>query len=224
MVDRRFVAGVVLVVSALVGALVFTAGASPARVLAASRDIPAGQVLVGSDLATVPLEAGGDTLRHLLAEDQRGLLLGHASTRHLRAGQLLAATDVAPAGPPLREVSIPVGADHAPSGRIGTGDRVDVLATYGEAVAARTVVVAHDVEVVSVASQQALIGGGDAGAVAAVTITCDGRTASLIVFAARSAKVDVVRAVGPGGLAVGPVGFEDLAPALVTTTVPGARR
>src|SRR5207248_7076 len=146
----------------------------------------------------VSIDVDGDVLGHLVRVDRQQLLAGRVAVRHLDAGELLRPTDLVASGPAVREVSIPVGADHVPSGRLAPGDRVDVLATYGDGAAAQTVVVAGSVEVVAVTSQQALIGGGDAGAISAITVACDERVAALLVFAARSAKVDVVRALGTG--------------------------
>lgn len=207
--DRRFVAGAVLIVAALLGAILFrSADAATVRVLAAARDMPSGHSVGPLDVTEVSVAVDGT--HGFLLSDRRGSLAGLVTAHRIASGELLRESDLASLGPALREVSIPVGAEHVPSGRVGPGDRVDVLATYGDGDLARTVVVARAVEVVAVTSQQSLIGGGDSGALSAVTVACDARTASLLVFAARSAKVDIVKAVGQVGDGAGGVGYGDL--------------
>jgi len=207
--DRRFVAGMVLVVSALLGLYAFRADASGAPVLAAARDIAAGHVIGPDDLAEVTVKVDGALPRSLVPATARNSVEGQVALRHLPAGQLVQAGDSGPSGPARREVSVPVGPDHVPSGRISAGDRVDVLATYGDGAAVRTVVVARAVEVVGVDATTSLLGGDEGGPLSAVTVATDTRTASLLVFAGRSAKVDVVKALGDsdGG---GEVGYDDL--------------
>jgi Flp pilus assembly protein CpaB len=223
--DRRLVAGAVLAVAAVVGALAFRgADAAPVQVLSLGREISAGEAVGAADLVPLRINVNDDALGHLVRADRADLIAGRVATRHLQPGELLRPNDLVESGPAVREVSIPVGADHVPSGRLSAGDRVDVLATYGDNRDARTVVVARSIEVVAVTSQQSLIGGGDAGALSAVTVACDERTAALLVFAARSAKVDVARALGTSSAGIGPVGVDDLARAGVTGTTPAASK
>jgi Flp pilus assembly protein CpaB len=193
--DRRFVAGLILMVCALFGAVVFRgAEAAPVEVLAAAHDVPTGTSLSDADVVAVPVRVSDPVARHLIPAGT--VVAGRSAAHHLAAGALLSDDDLGPAGPSRREVSVPVSAEHIPSGRIAPGDRVDVLSTSGDGPSASTTVVAAGVEVVAVTSQESLIGGGDSAAIAAVTISCDPATASAVVFASRAAKVDVVKAIG----------------------------
>ena len=208
--DRRFVAGAVLLASALLGLYAFRgAEAATTPVLAAAHDISTGQLIGSGDLAEATVRVDGPARRHLVPVDRREVIDGQVAVRRIAAGQLLQDGDTAPGGPGRREVSVPVGADHVPSGRIQPGDLVDILATYGDAASVRTVVVARGVEVVGVTAQESFVEARESGPVSAITVATDARTASLLVFASRSAKVDVVKAVGPseGGDAVG---YDDL--------------
>ena len=210
-------AGAILVASALLGVLVFRpAGAAGRKAVTAARDIPAGHAVTSSDLRVAEVRVPDETA---VVRDP-GDATGRVAVHHIAAGDLVSPSDLADGGPARREVSVPVGADHVPSGRIQPGDHVDVLATYTDGTSSRTSVVARTVEVVAVTSQQALIGGGDAGALSAVTVACDPHTAAVLVFAARTAKVDVVKAVGGEGAEMPTVGVSDLAG--VTDTVRAA--
>jgi Flp pilus assembly protein CpaB len=219
--DRRFVAGLVLVLSAFVGALLFRgSGSGTVQVLAASHDLSVGEVIGPSDIVAVAIQVDDGALRQLVSAERRSTVVGELAARRVMAHQLLSPSDVAASIPPAREVSIAVSADHSPSGRLATGNRVDVLATYGEGASARTVVVAHGVEVVAVSSEQALIGAaGDASSVSAITVSCDPGTASMIVFASRSAKVDVVRVLGRSDQGAESVSFDNLGHQTSTPTM-----
>ena len=209
--DRRVVAGAALIVAGVIGAVVFSRGdVASTSVLVPGRDLPPGHVLEAADLIDTPVEVRPEALRRLFTADRRKAVEGRAVVRLLRAGELIGLDDVSDRGPSLREVSVPVVGDHGPPGRLDVGDRVDVLATFGESDAARTVAVARAVQVVGLTSPRSVIAGGDLGPVVAVTVACDAATASRVVFAGRSAKVDVVRVVGDDGAPPTAVGFDDL--------------
>lgn len=91
-------------------------------------------------------------------------LVGTVSRSHLGPGEILHPGDVVEstaaqrAAAPSREVSLRIDHDRAVDGRLEVGDRVDVLATYGNGVDALTFVVLEDVPVLAVASLDSRIG------------------------------------------------------------------
>ena len=115
---------------------------------------------------------------------------GRVATRAVTAGAPLAPADLAARAAPdgLRAMAVPVATAHAVGGRLGPGDRVDVVDTTAT-------FVARGAEVLAVGPGSG--GGfGDAGGERFVTVAVDAETALRLAHAAADGKVDVVRSTG----------------------------
>lgn len=124
-------------------------------------------------------------------------LAGTVSRSHVAPGEILHRGDVVEstaaqrAAAPAREVSLRIDHDRAVDGRLETGDRVDVLATYGNGVDALTLVVLADVPVLSVASVDSRI--GSSGSVV-LTLALEHRSDTVsLAHAVDNADLTVVR-------------------------------
>ena len=98
-----------------------------APLVVAARAITAGTVITAGDLTTASIRADPSILAALVTSVGDGA--GRVARRDLAPGELVAAADLlAPAAPHgLRSMAIPIEPAHAAGGRIGVGDRVDVV-------------------------------------------------------------------------------------------------
>jgi Flp pilus assembly protein CpaB len=124
-------------------------------------------------------------------------LAGTVSRSHIGEGELLQRGDVVEstaaqrAAAPAREISLRIDHERAVDGRLEVGDRVDVLATYGNGVDALTFVVLADAPLLSVATLEGRVGGS--GAVV-ITLALDRRADTIaLAHAADNADITVVR-------------------------------
>ncbi|MGI8574501.1 MAG: SAF domain-containing protein [Egibacteraceae bacterium] len=151
----RAVVGGFLVAAAAVG--VFAAytnamGPPTSSYLVAVEPAPAGDRLEASDLALVamelPPEIGGQ------AYTDPAAVVGAVTVAPLGAGELIQTGDIAASsGPPApRELSFRIDAAKAVQGSLQTGERIDVLATYGTGPDGYTLTVAGAVPVLGVES------------------------------------------------------------------------
>lgn len=115
--------------SAVVGAWVFTATSERMSVVTAAHDIEPGEVLSASDLRVVEIGRSGE-LRAVLS-DQQELVIGRAARGPIPAGTVLnvdlfaSADQVIPNGSAVVGASLEPGA--APIADLRPGDRVDLL-------------------------------------------------------------------------------------------------
>ena len=124
----RVIGGILLVVAAVViGARVIGASTKTVGVWAADRDLAAGTVLSGSDLITAEVNLGDNAGMYLASGSASPV--GLTVITPLRAGELLAASAVEPAGRG-RVVAIGVQPDHMPPG-VGHGSIIDLYLTSG---------------------------------------------------------------------------------------------
>lgn len=194
----RAVVGGLLVAGAMVGAVALS------RTVGAPETVP---VVVASAAISPfdPLGTENLEVMHLAMPDQvlestysdPADLAGTVSRSHLRPGEVLNQGDVVEStrsqreAAPAREISLRIDADRAVDGRLETGDRVDVLATYGNGVDALTFVVLADAPVLSVASVDSRI--GSSGALV-LTLALDHRSETVaLAHAADNADLTVVR-------------------------------
>lgn len=116
--------------SAVIGAWVFTATSERMSVVTAARDIEPGEVLSAADLRVV--EIGQSSELRAVLSDQQELVIGQAARGPIPAGTVLntdlfaSADQVIPAGSSVVGASLEPGA--APIADLRPGDRVDLLA------------------------------------------------------------------------------------------------
>lgn len=203
----RAVVGGFLVAVAAVGVFAAysdaTAGPDTSYVVA-TRDIAIGEQLEPGDLDLVPMTLPDP--QRALSFDDPGVLVGATTVAPLAADQIVQSTSVVATGAEsgTRFVSFPVEADRALGGAIRPGERIDILATYGD----YTVFVLGDVTVVDTTAA----GGERLGSGATVTFTVDvgNREAErALTHAAATATLTVARTTGAPD--EGPI---DLAPYL----------
>lgn len=204
----RALLGALLITVAALGAFVVASrgDSSPGTsYLVATRAVDAGRPILSADFrleeAVLPADAAS------LVFSDPGSLRGAVALAPILPGQLIGQGDVLLSGDgraePGKEYSFQIPRDHAVDGRIARGERVDVLATYGNGDRMETWVVARDAEVTAVDD------GADPslGDTEEVTITLgvdDEGTILRLVHATDSAVVTLVRATRGGDLADGP--------------------
>ncbi len=193
-VDTRLVVGLVLVaVSVLAGLRLSARSDHAVTVLAAAADLPAGHVLTAADLVPTRVDAVPGALRGLVRAGGRSPV-GRALREPIAAGVLVPRAAFGARAPAGREVAVPMTPEHALGGALEAGDRVDVLASFDKGTEiARTVTVARNARVVEVVRADGLFGQRE-GALTALTLAVDPDDAVYLVFAARNAELDLVRA------------------------------
>lgn len=181
MKDVRVIAGIALVMlSILIGALLFRHEDVRSTVWQSTRDLPAGAIVGESDFTPVMADLAGATGQYAI-EPMNGAL-----TRSLKAGEFLPAGAIgAPDTSNQRFVTLPVEPLHAPE--LASGDEVDVWSTNDESGTSQLVL--EGVHVVSVTTD--VVGaGGESGVIVAVASADAGK----LVQAMRAGVIDVVKA------------------------------
>lgn len=195
----RAVVGGFLVAAAAVGIFAAYQGATASRrqrFVVAATALHMGQRLAASDLTTAPMDLT-PTLSSTLAFRDPRALVGAVVVGPVRQGGLIQASDVVAAGARRqRQLSFPVDAARALNGSLQSGDRVDVLATFGTGSGATTVVVASGVRVVDVATAKAgLASNGSSSQVLTVSVT-NATQALALTQAVDAGQLLVVRSTG----------------------------
>lgn len=196
----RFSTGhVVMVVAGLLGLLlslsVLRKADNTVPVVVVTRDVVPGTRLRSDMVGTTRVHADDQSMRNLVAADDRDALLGSIVLASLRAGDLLERSGVGAAstGRAARSVSFPVDASLAVGGEVAAGDRIDVLAAAHDGSATGYVLVAADVVAVHAIGSGPLRGSD--GQVS-ITVTVDAVGAQRLVAALHAADLLVVRATG----------------------------
>jgi Flp pilus assembly protein CpaB len=171
-----------------------TAGPTDSYVVA-GRDLDAGARLRRDDLSLVAADLPAGVRRQAFTDPAD--LVGARLLGPLAAGELVQAAGlVADGGGEGRrhELSFPVERAHALDGRLARGEQVDVLATYGTGIEARTVVVVRGGLVVGVGHDRD--GLGDDGTVV-LTLALD-RPDDVVALthAVQAGRLTVVRSTG----------------------------
>jgi Flp pilus assembly protein CpaB len=199
-VDTRLVVGLLLVALSVLGGLRLASTADDTvAVYAATRDLPADHVLTRDDVRVTRVGAS-DTVIDGLVSARHAPPVGRVLRFPIAEGGLLAGANVggAHAGADGREITVPIGADHALGGALAPGDRVDVLGSFDKGTElAKTLTVAKSAQVVDVVSSDGLFGQRD-GELSAITLSVKPDDVVLVAFALRNGEVDVVRAARPG--------------------------
>ena len=229
----RAVVGGLLVTVALLGTWwTSTAASKPPRTsfLVAAHDLSPGHRLERSDLALVVTDLPASLRRRAFTDPSS--LVGNVALAPIAGGELVqsAAVGDGKGGVPARDLSFVVDADWAAGGTLRAGDRIDLMATYGDGLGSETMRVLADVTVRRVAAS----GGEGLGSTARQTITValtDPESVKAAVNAARAATVTVVRstAAKPAperGPYRAPTGDDSTDPATTraTTTTTAVRR
>lgn len=194
----RALLGGVLVGAALVGAVGLARSASTPPVepvVVAAADIAPGEPLGPHNLSVRELAMPAEVLPGTYADPDA--LLGTVARGYLEPGELLQpgsvveSTALQRAAAPAMEVSLRIDADRAVEGRLEAGDRVDVLATYGNGLDAVTLVVLADAPVLSVSRAD---GGVTSSRAVVLTLALEQRPETVaLAHAVDNAEVTVVR-------------------------------
>lgn len=190
--------GALLIAAAMVGAVALSRSAATpetAPVVVAAQAISPFDDLGPHNLRVVDLALPDEVLAstYAVASDLAGTVSRSyvAPGEILNAGDVVEATAAQRAAAPAREISLRIDNARAVDGRLESGDRVDVLATYGSGVDALTFVVLADVPVLSVASVDTRMGSSDS---VVLTLALEERRATVaLAHAADNADLTIVR-------------------------------
>lgn len=199
----RAVVGALLITASIVGVLLANRAASDGphtSYLVLRHDVDAGARIDRTDLREERLELTAAVAEHaVLATDD----FGHATAlAPLAAGQLLVRPSVrmgpndAPADPAARAFSFAVERPRALDGDIQTGERIDLLATYGEGADAETLVAARDVAVVRVRTPDAKASISSGSEVVLTVALADADAVTRLAHATTVADITIVRSTG----------------------------
>lgn len=149
----RAVVGGLLVAIAAVGVFAAWSGANKgpsSRYVVAARPVAAGSVLSADDLKTAAIDLPQDQAGRAFSD--RNVLVHSVSLGPLDAGELVQSGSVLPAhgSKPRPEFSFGIDADRAVAGTLRSGDRIDILVTYGTGAGSVTQLVSTDGRVLAV--------------------------------------------------------------------------
>jgi Flp pilus assembly protein CpaB len=214
------VLGGLLVATSTVGmyaAYTTATGGAAASYVVAARTIRPGDTLAADDLTRTPVDLP-DALRGHTFTDPHSLI-GATALAPLEPGELIQASQVIrkQGGPLTSELSFPIEAS-----RIGSwvrpADDVDIFATYGTGTDAYSVVVARQVQLISVTRARGTLGGESASVILTVALP-DGTDTIALAHATRVAALSVVRTTGTRADPDSPTVYRP-APASSPATVP----
>lgn len=210
--SRTIVGGLLVSTAALAAFLsVSGAGGSPQQsVVISRRALAAGERLDISTLATTSVDTRtAESLRAFLSVDA---LAGAVALAPIGEGELVQRSAVLTGGPtePTRQFSFPVDRERALNGDLRSGERVDVLATYGSGSDATTTVLARDANVIRVTDAKSGSLGSSGKLIVTLALTSPDQLLDA-VHAAQVASITVVRStlagetVGTRSAATGPL-------------------
>jgi Flp pilus assembly protein CpaB len=134
--DPRAIVGICLTLAALAGSVAFWVSATDSRpVLIATRDLPAGAVLRGSDLGVAYVHVDDAVYRAALPSDTLDSLVGRQLGEPIHADQVLARAQLADQLGLAQDqvaITIPARPDSAVDGRLRPGDSVQILVTVAD--------------------------------------------------------------------------------------------
>lgn len=188
----------VMIVAGLLGMLLTLAllrGADRrVDVAVAAHDLRAGSAFAASDVRSERVKMDDDLLGTVLRPDDIAELDGAVVTETIRAGELIARTDVraAAASSGLRAVSIPIEPARAVNGDLVPGDRVDVVLAAEKEVA----IIVADAEVLDVSDPDGRGALGDVDEQFTITLAVDASGAQLLAAAIADGDILIARATG----------------------------
>lgn len=201
-VDRRMLAGLLLVVLSLAGGLLLWRGATETTpILVAARDIAPGHVIERDDLRISEARLDGSLASMALTENELDAAVGRTASTTIHAGEMLVAPDLA-SGPVLGAdevaVTIPVAADSIYPGLTPT-DEVALLATsHAGKPESRTVVLLDRATVFAIGLERRVIRSStsndpnDGATVANITLAVPRSEAEAVAHAVANATITVV--------------------------------
>lgn len=196
----RAVVGGLLIALAAVGTFAGYANATSDHRLdyvVASHALMVGHRIVAGDLTTEPMDLP-PSIAGSLAFRNPARLVGALLVGPVSAGELVQSGDVVAdaLAPQERELSFSLKASQAVDGTLQPGDRVDVLATYGNGTDATTLAVARNVPVVARTDASASLGtAGDQAEVVTLALADSGETLA-VAQAVNAGQVMLVRSTG----------------------------
>jgi len=210
--SRTIVGGLLVSTAALAAFLsVSGAGGSPQQsVVISRRALAAGERLDSSTLATTSVDTRtAESLRAFLSVEA---LAGAVALAPIGEGELVQRSAVLTGGPtePTRQFSFPVDRERALNGELRSGERVDVLATYGSGSDATTTVLTRDANVIRVTDAKSGSLGSSGKLIVTLALTSPDQLLDA-VHAAQVASITVVRStlagetVGTRSAATGPL-------------------
>jgi hypothetical protein len=187
--DARFVIGLAfLVISAIAGARLLADAAATVPVWTLTRDLPAGALLVASDVTSVQVREVG--LAYVPGSEA---VVGRRLVRDVGAGEFIPVTSLIKGqqGAPTRMVTLAVDPLHMP-GDLRRGHRVDLWSTPEvESVLAAPLLVMSGLIVMDVPSQERSL------STVAVTVEVPVDQVQIVISAVRSGVIDLVRVPNP---------------------------
>ena len=178
------------------GQRILAAADNTVTVWAAARDLPRGESVDAADLEAVQVRLPSDTLSEYVTTVDEAT--GSVLLNPIHAGEFVPLATIA-RGPDARagrSITIPISPEHAAGGRLGVGDRVDVLATFNSGdVRARTVAVARSLEVLGTVDAGGVITGEEA--TVGISVAATPEEAARLAFAIRTGEIDLARVEAP---------------------------
>lgn len=161
-------------------------------VAVAAIDLPAGREVELIHLRAVEVDVDDEVYATLVPWAAATSLVGQVTAHAINEGALVENADFRdPSGPAgLRSMSIPIDAEHAVGGELGSGDRIDLILVSDEG--PRYVLAAAEVLAVSPTGELGALASGDFYIVVAVDVD----EALLVAEAIRDGRIEVVRSTG----------------------------
>ena len=199
---RRFSARVssghlVMVVAGLLGTVLGVAalrqGPRGVPIAVAAHEIRAGETVGPSDFRTARVASSDDLLSRLLRAHDVRAVRGRIAVATVEAGEPIVRRTLRPAAARhgLRAMSVPIDPSRAVGGRLGSGDRVDVLFAGAEAVS----IIVRDAEVIAV-DAKGRGGIGETSRPFTVTLAVDARQSQLLAAAIADGDISIARTTG----------------------------
>jgi hypothetical protein len=196
-IDTRVVVGLLLVALSILGGLrLASTSDNTVPVYVAAKDLPADHVLTPGDFRITRIHASADTLAGLVVATKGSPPVHRVLRFPVAEGGLVATSTLGGVASRGREITVPIGSDHALGGALEVGDRVDILASFDKGTEdAKTLTIASGAQVVDVVHADGLFGQRE-GELTALTVSVAPDDVVFVAFAVRNGDVDVVRANG----------------------------
>ena len=165
------------------------------EVAVATHEIRAGETIGRDDVRVERIRAGHDLLSTVVGGGAARALHGEIAVATIAAHAVIPRGAVRPraAGAGMRAMSIPIDPARAVSGRLASGDRVDVLFTTRD----RVSIIVSDAKVLAV-DERGRGGIGESTSPFTVTIAVDTQQSLLVAAAIADGNISIARTTGAG--------------------------